>query len=150
MSARATFVVTAALILVATTAGATTSRITAMGEGSAFYEDDGNTMRWYGSLVDYPDLVTFESGHFTTGNGYKGSNGQTLSGPGVAGHLKLDDTGTWGTGAVTYHTRGDDADPGSLHRGYLGDHLTLELVPKDAGASADRQPLINALQVLRQ
>jgi len=114
-----------ALVLGAVDAHATSSRIVALGEGSAFYEDDRNVMRWYGSLADYPNIVAVESGHFTFDKGYQGRNGRKLSGPGIGGHLQVDDEGTWGTIAVVYHARGDDADPGSLHRGFLGSHMSL-------------------------
>lgn len=114
-----------ALILVAASTHATDSRITALGEGSAFYEDDRGVMRWYGSLADYPDLLAVESGHFSSDDGYKGPYGQRMSGPGAGAHLQFDENGSWGTGAIYWQTRGDDADPGSLRRGYLGTHWSF-------------------------
>lgn len=112
-------------LLVAVPAGATTARIVALGEGSAYYEDDRGVMRWYGSLADYPDLLALESGRFSAGNGYKGRHGRKLSGPGAGAHLELGESDRWGTGAIYYHARGDDADPGSLHRGFLGDNVSI-------------------------
>lgn len=119
------FALIAIVMLAAADAGATDSRITALGEGAAFYEDDRGVMRWYGSLADYPDLLTISSGHFTADDGFKGSWGQRVSGPGAGAHFQFDENGAWGTGAVYWHTRGDDADPGSLHRRNLGDHFTF-------------------------
>lgn len=118
--------------LAAATAGATESRVTALGEGSAYYEDDRGVMRWYAALADYPDLVAVESGHFTADDGYKGPYGQRMSGPGAGAHLRFDEGGDWGTWGLYWHTRGDDADPGSLHRGYLGTHWSF-LWAKDFG-----------------
>ena len=142
----------ALVVAAAVPAGATDSRITALGEGSAFYEDDRGVMRWYSALADYPDLLVVQSGHFSADDGYKGPEDQRLSGPGAGAHLQLDEEGTWGTAAVYWHSRGTDADPGSLHRRYLGDHLTfmwakdiderisLGLVWRDAGETRTSYP----------
>ncbi len=98
---------------------ATTARVHSLG-GGEFIEDQHNVQRWYGSLGDIPNLITFESGHFTLPKGWHTNDGQRISGPGLGIHLALDQARRWGTVAMFMNGHGDDVDPGSLGRSGLG------------------------------
>jgi hypothetical protein len=43
---------------------ATSSRIRSLGGAGSFFEDDNNVLRWFGSVVDYPNLAVAELGQF--------------------------------------------------------------------------------------
>ncbi len=106
------------IILIALTTGfapawATTARITALGGGD-FMEDDHNVLRWYGSLGDYPDQVSLESGHFNLPDGWHDGLGRLTSGPALGAHLKLGGQHDWGTLAVYANAQGHDIDSGGL------------------------------------
>lgn len=98
---------------------ATTARVYSLG-GGEFIEDAHNVQRWYGSLGDYPNLLTLESGHFNLPDGWHANGGQRVSGPGGRLHLKLDEAERWGTVALFLNGQGDDVDPGSLNRDGMG------------------------------
>ena len=122
LRARCLPLIACTLLLPAVTT-ATTARQAALG-GGEFIEDDRNVLRWYASLVDYPDEITVEAGHFTLPEGWHDVSGQRVSGPGLGFQHQLDATGRWGTAAVWWHGHGDDADPGSLGRDRLGSTWT--------------------------
>lgn len=117
---------------VATDVSASSTRIYSLGGSGGFFEDHRNVLRWCGSLVDYPDLAVIETGHFDLTNGYDDDWGKSVSGPGGAVHIRLDEAGRWGTAGLYFHGNADDSDPGSLHRGYLGGGLTA-LYGRDLG-----------------
>ncbi len=110
---------TVATILAIAPAHATTARQFSLGGGD-FLEDDHNVQRWYGSLGDYPNLLTIEAGHFTLPEGWHDDNGHRVSGPGIGAHLALDEAGRWGTAAIFLNGQSDDVDPGSLARDRMG------------------------------
>ncbi len=103
---------------------ATTGRIQALGGNGAFFEDEANILRWYGSLGDYPDLAVLESGGFSLDWGYHNENMELLSGPGGGVHRSLGQDGRWGTAALYFHPRDTDSDPGSLERSDLENTIT--------------------------
>ncbi len=57
-----------AVILAGTVTHATTSRVEALGKTGDYLEDDSNAMRWWGSLVLYPDRVIVEPGRYHGAN----------------------------------------------------------------------------------
>lgn len=59
-----TLAVLISLALVAGTAAATSTRVRSLGGAGGFFEDDHNVLRWYGSIVDYPNLAFAELGQF--------------------------------------------------------------------------------------
>jgi len=113
------YVVLVAVSVIGTPLLATTARLAALG-GGEFIEDDHNVTRWYGSLGDYPDELSLETGHFTLPYGYGDTRGQAISGPGGSIHRQLDPAGRWGTFALYLNAQGRDADPGSLVGNSLG------------------------------
>lgn len=114
------FVSLTLLCLLATSAFATSARVNALGGGGAFLEDDDNLQRWYGSLVDYPDRVILDSGHFSINYGYhaEGSD-QRLSGPWGLAAVGLDRWKIPGVLSIGLYGAGDDADSGGLYRDAL-------------------------------
>ncbi|MCB1184039.1 hypothetical protein KDM41_11450 [bacterium] len=105
-------------------AHATSARLAALG-GGAYLEDDANVLRWYGSVVDYPDALVLDLGHFTLPEGWHDTAGARVSGPALGAHVQPDSAGVWGVIAAYWHERGDDTDPGSLARDRLGATGTL-------------------------
>ncbi|MCP4292995.1 MAG: hypothetical protein GY780_14310 [bacterium] len=100
-----------AVMILTSAADATTSRINSLGGGGDYFEDDANVLRWYGSLVDYPDQVFVESGNFNLSSGYWQSPSEKISGPGLGVHAALGTKGRWGTVGLFYHDQDDDRDP---------------------------------------
>lgn len=87
------------LILAASSpAVATTARVLGLGGDGHYLEDTTGVLRWYGSLVDHPDLATLELAD-VTGDGDSPGNAFGLPGHGGGAHLRLDDAGRWGTAA---------------------------------------------------
>lgn len=123
LTATACILLPAALAVAPAPALATGARLAALGGGD-FLEDDHNVGRWYGSLGDYPNQITFDTGHFTLPEGWHDVRGGRVSGPGLAVHLALDPTGRWGTVGFLLNDQGDDTDPGSLNRDRQGDTWT--------------------------
>ena len=109
----------AGVTLLTTSLYATTARLYSLGGGD-FIEDAHNVQRWYGSLGDYPNLLTLESGHFTLPEGWHDSDAHRVSGPGLGLHLALDKKRSWGTIGFFLSGQGDDLDPGSANRDGLG------------------------------
>lgn len=103
---------------------ATTARILALGGNGAFFEDEANVLRWYGSLGDYPDLAVLDSGRFNLGWGYHNRDMELLSGPAGGIHRSFGEEGRWGTAAVYFHRRDSEADPGSLAGSRLTNTVT--------------------------
>lgn len=83
-------------LLTAVPTPATEARLIALGGVGDYIEDDRNLKRWYGCLLDYPDLVTFDSGYFGI-DGYPRYSGVRLSGPAFGGSVNLAGDGSWGT-----------------------------------------------------
>ncbi|MBU8870045.1 MAG: hypothetical protein KOO60_04110 [Gemmatimonadales bacterium] len=104
--------------------GATTGRIQALGGNGAFFEDEANILRWYGSLGDYPSQAVLEAGHFNLPWGYHNETGEILSGPGLGVHRFFGNEGNLGTAALYFHGRSPDTDPGSLVRSPLKNTVT--------------------------
>ena len=94
-------------------AAATEARLIGLGGIGDYLEDDRNVKRWYGSLLDYPDLIVVDSGTFGI-DGYPRYRGLRLSGPAVGSHLRFDDAGRWGTLAVYAEGKGHPGNPGNL------------------------------------
>jgi hypothetical protein len=129
---------TALIILVAISAqasSATTARILALGGNGAYFEDEANVLRWYGSLEDYPDLAVAESGRFNLGWGYHNRDMGLLSGPAAGIHRALGPDGRWGTAALYYHRRDSEVDPGSLTGSRLTNTITA-MVSRSVGPVA--------------
>ena len=118
------------LVLLVSGAGATTARIEALGGLGDCLEDDANVLRWYGSLADYPDLAVLESGHFHLNHGYRAGGRETVSGPGAGIHSRL---GRFGTGALYWHGKHSDADPGELLPSELENTVTALFARAVAG-----------------
>lgn len=114
---------------------ATTSRIQALGGNGAFYEDEGNVLRWTGSLIDYSGAVFIETGAFNLYTGYHDLAMRPSSGPSAGLHLGLgrDD----GQGVVALYLQGRNrntafaADP----RGYLAGSATA-IYAREIGPAA--------------
>lgn len=106
-------------------AGATSVRITSLGGTGDYFEDDGNVLRWYGSLIDYPDRLIIQSGRFDLSDGYHSDWGQNHSGPGTGIHAAFDQSGRWGTGAMYFHGQSLDSDPGTMTDDNLEGSITL-------------------------
>jgi hypothetical protein len=102
---------------------ATTSRINSLGGNGDFFEDDANVLRWFGSLVDYPDQVVLESGNFNIPDGYWEFPSQKRSGPGLGAHYALGSEGRLGTAAIFYHDH--DNRSTTLHPSGLRNNLSL-------------------------
>jgi|GEM_PF-1824615 len=122
-------VVCAALCLaiaVQTPANASTARLLALGGDGAYFEDESNVNRWYGSLGDYPDRGRFDSGVFDQYDGYPGDPVRNFSGPSAAMHLGLGETGSLGTLAAAFHFgHAQNSSAGTLYPDYLDSALQL-------------------------
>lgn len=86
--------VLALLALAATAALAGAPRVRALGDASAYFEDDSAPLSWFGALVDYPDQLVLDLGEYDH-NG-SGSLNQRLLGGGGGIHLRLDEAGRRG------------------------------------------------------
>ena len=117
------------------TASATTSRIQALGGNGAFFEDDANVLRWYGSLVDYPDLAVVETGAFNPYWGYNNQDMDLVSGPGGGVHVGLGQGDGRGTAALYFHGRNRDTLFSSFARCGL-DYAVTALYSRRFGAVA--------------
>ncbi len=87
---------------------ATISRVNSFGGSGDYFEDDSNVLRWYGSLVDYPDQVIVESGDFTILDGYWRSVHEKQGGMGIGAHMALGREGQFGTAAFFFHDQDED------------------------------------------
>lgn len=105
-------------------AGATTARTASLGGAPDFFTDEGEVQRWCASLAEYPDLLVVESGRWDLAEGYGAFVGSPRSGPGAGLHFAGDRSGRWGVGALYFHARESDSDPGSLHGGDLASAWT--------------------------
>jgi len=117
---------------------ATTSRVSSLGGGGDYFEDDSNVGRWFGSLADYPNQVILESGNFNISDGYWYETGWKRSGPGFTSHLNLGQDGRFGTAAFAFHDQ-DETSRSSVYRLHLHNNLSflysLDLGPLTAGIS---------------
>jgi hypothetical protein len=96
----------ASLLLVTIAVGAlspafaTTSRLRSLGGQADYLEDDANVLRWYGSLVDYPQRAVLELGSWSHDAGGSLPGRVTNQGGGL--HAQFDPDQTWGVGAVYF------------------------------------------------
>jgi len=82
-------------------AGATSSRIQAMGGRGGYFEDDFNVLRWYGSLPEYGNQAVLELGR--TNFAANDSLGiDHINGQAGGAHISFDSAGKWGTAAVYF------------------------------------------------
>ncbi len=107
------FIASAAMVIIFSilgvlTAQATISRVNSLGGNGDFFEDDSNVLRWYGSLVDYPNQAVLESGNFNIQDGYWQTPASKLSGPGFGVHYALGQSGQYGNLALFYRDHNDD------------------------------------------
>ncbi len=119
-------------------AQATNSRVSSLGGGGDYFEDDSNVLRWYGSLVDYPNQAVLESGNFTILDGYWHSSTEKHSGPGLGAHLALGQDGRFGTAAFFYNDSDEDRTT-AIQQDHLRDNLSflyaLDLGPLTAAVT---------------
>jgi len=111
------------------TAQATTARLRALGGQGDLLEDDTGVVRWYGSLVDYPQLALLEVGDWD--HDVSGSPSDHLSRSGGGLHVRFDREGRWGTAAIYF---GEDLPAPDLG-GWLRLVWARELGPVALGAS---------------
>nr|MEE4268240.1 hypothetical protein [Candidatus Krumholzibacteria bacterium] len=78
-----------------------TARMIALADQGGYFFDPGQALRWYSSLVDYPDLAVFELGDVLNGQ-HEVLGREGLIGHGGGGHLQLDAAGKYGTLAVFF------------------------------------------------
>ncbi|MDD5718403.1 MAG: hypothetical protein PHQ53_01790 [Candidatus Krumholzibacteria bacterium] len=90
----------AMLLTFADPAAATSGRLRSLGGQADFLEDDANVLRWYGSLIDYPQQVVLELGDLNHDTG--GSLTSRLNRQGGGLHAQFDPAGRWGTGAAYF------------------------------------------------
>jgi len=100
----------AALLLLALPALATTTRVRTLGGLGDYFEDSSNVLRWYGSLVDYPQLAVLELGDWN--HDQEGDFSDQISGRGGALHYRFDAAGRFGTAAIYFGEDLPTNDPG--------------------------------------
>ncbi len=93
---------------------ATTSRVRSLGAQADYFEDDSNVFRWYGSLVDYPQLAVLELGEWN--HDTSGDLDDRVTGSGGAVHFRFDEQGRWGTAAMAFGDDMPEPDPGGWIR----------------------------------
>lgn len=98
-------------------AAATPTRQVSLGGMGAYYEDDTNVLRWYGSLPDYPNRAVLDLGRYDTSHDV-GSERVTGQAGGL--HVTFDDRGRWGTAAAYFHDRAIDSAPSDIFTDYPG------------------------------
>lgn len=123
------------ILCTAPQATATISRVSSLGGGGDFFEDDSNVLRWYGSLGDYPDQVVVESGNFTILDGYWHSSRHRFSGPGAGVHKALGQGARFGTAAFYYHGQDEDRTT-AIQRDHLRGNLSFLYALDLGGVSA--------------
>lgn len=95
-SQRAALALAAGLLLaLAAPAFATMARLRALGDGASYLEDDANVLVWFASLVDYPDQVVLDLGHYD--HDAEGSLNRRLGAAAGGLHARLDRARRWGT-----------------------------------------------------
>ncbi len=99
------------MVATAAPAAATTSRVRSLGGQGDYFEDDSNVLRWYGSLVDYADEVVLELGTWKQ-DAHLPAGLDRLSHQGGGVHLRFDEKGEWGTGAVYFGSDLPEPEPG--------------------------------------
>ena len=78
-----------------------TARMVALADQGGYFSDPAQSLRWYSSLVDYPDLAVFELGDVVKGQ-HEVLGREGLIGHGAGGHFQLDAAGHFGTLAVYF------------------------------------------------
>ncbi|MFO7652780.1 MAG: hypothetical protein R6X25_03055 [Candidatus Krumholzibacteriia bacterium] len=102
------FALAGAVLLPAADVLASSSRVRSLGGDSGYFEDDSNVLRWYGSVVDYPDLVVAELGRFDLDAATAVPWSDRVYGQGGGLHLSFDAARRWGVGAA--YVEGDQPD----------------------------------------
>ncbi len=122
----------------ATTAGATTARLSALGMSPDWITDERESIRWYASGVDHSNVAAMDLGRFDTGGG-----GQTwserISGQSGGVHVKFDEAGKWGTVVTYFNSEAVQGSAGHVNGDFPGGSIkimyALPLGPIDLGAS---------------
>lgn len=110
MPARFCALILVASLLAAAPTPASTARVRALGGIPDLIEDDSGTLRWYGALVDYPNLGVLELGDWA--HNLSGAARDDLASRGGGAHVRLDEAGRWGTLAVRFGEDLPAPDPG--------------------------------------
>ena len=84
-----------ALLLAATQATATLTRVRSLGGNLNYLEDDAGATVWYAPLLDYPDQIVLDVGDLN--HDASGSLNQSLTHSAGSFHARLDEAGKWGT-----------------------------------------------------
>ncbi len=121
----------------ASTAGATTARLSALGMSPDWITDEREAVRWYASGVDHSNVAAMDLGRFDTGGG-----GQTwserISGQSGGVHVKFDEAGKWGTAATYFNSEAVQGSVGHVNGDFPGGNIkvmyALPLGPIDLGA----------------
>ncbi|MEZ4388100.1 MAG: hypothetical protein R3D98_11090 [Candidatus Krumholzibacteriia bacterium] len=100
----------AACLLLAGPALASADRVRALGGVPDLVEDDSGVLRWYGAVVDYPDLGVLHLGDWA--HRRNGAARGDLAGRGGGVHVQLDPDGRWGTAALHFGEDLPAPDPG--------------------------------------
>lgn len=112
------FTAVAFLLLLALPSLASSSRVRALGNVPDLIEDPSGALRWYGAVVDYPDLGTLHLGDWAhRRNGAARGDLASRSG-GV--HVQLDEGGRWGTVAMHFGEDLPAPDPGGWFQAMWG------------------------------
>ena len=98
-----------ATLIITTSAHATTTRVRSLGGQADYFEDDSGVLRWYGSLVDYPQLASLDLGDWSHDTGEIAHTAGGL-------HYQFDQAGKWGTGAIYFGDDLPEPDPGGWFR----------------------------------
>lgn len=109
------------LLLLALPALASSSRVRALGGVPDLIEDASGALRWYGALVDYPDLGTLHLGDWAHSRAGAARGDLASRGGGV--HVQLDQGGRWGTVAMHFGEDLPAPDPGGWFQAMWGRRL---------------------------
>ncbi len=133
-----TLVATALLCGLATTASATSARLAALGMNSDWITDEREAVRWYASGVDHGGVAVMDLGRFDTGGGGQPWSERISSQAGGV-HVRFDQDGRWGTGAVYFDSQAVQGSVGHVHGDFPGGSIrAMYAVPLgaiDLGAS---------------
>ena len=89
------FILLTALLLAASQATATLTRVRSLGGNLNYLEDDAGATVWYAPLLDYPDQIVLDVGDLN--HDASGSLNQSLTHSAGSFHARLDEAGKWGT-----------------------------------------------------
>ena len=116
----------------AAVASAGAPRLLALGGDGTYLEDTRGVLRWYGSLVDHPNLVTLESGLFDGYGYYSPFHHFRMSGPTLGVHVALGGERPAAVVGLWLAESGNDTEPGTLVEDRLETTGTI-LVAHDFG-----------------